>query len=330
MYKILVYILIVIFISCSPLSAKVVGVLTTNMDKYDGETGGVKNIIKIMQDRFDHDFVIIDYNTIVNASLKVEALDRAHVNKNYDEIQKLLYGYVIECLKKRNIEHIIIFGNNYNIHHTPCHPNENRNQVSHVMGQLASEGKIALVGLCGGMQSVMDYHGIKLERVINLMSVANALNHRSIGTNVNPTTRHVNMNVLRLKSDSMLAKIIGKYSSGSERGGFLLYMFPDFHKITVDTSKENLEILSKAGFTVTGFSDDDMVEVVEDKFGNIHFEMHPEYVLRESYLVDKNGKISFPEGGPDYPYKEEYRKNSISSSVAFFKHFFNRVPLVKL
>ncbi|MBQ4874566.1 MAG: gamma-glutamyl-gamma-aminobutyrate hydrolase family protein [Rickettsiaceae bacterium H1] len=239
-----------------------VGFLRTHKETYPKELGLSHHIMELIN-KFGADVILIDYNEL--------AKQKGNLEKR-----------VRKFIKDNNITKVIIPGNNYNLDAKPFPPNTNRQDVTAVLAKMANEDRISLMGICGGLQGIMYAEGVEL---VGVQSIGGDSKKHEISF-PNPHIENVPLHEIKVNPKSRLAKIIG--DDTGDVGMISLYL-PDAHSRVIDNNAENITKLENAGYKVIGFSNDGMIEIIEDKLGNIHFQGHPEGLLIDD---NRNSKIS--------------------------------------
>lgn len=105
-----------------------------------------------------------------------------------------------------------------------------------------------------------------------------------------PTSQkeYVPLQQIKIVPNSRLAEVVAKFLIPNENGWFSTY-FPDAHSEAVSNTPENRRKLESLGYKVAVFSSDGVIEAIEDKHGNVHFQSHPEVLVVRS---DKNLYLS--------------------------------------
>lgn len=249
-----VFIVLSFFSNSSYANEHIVGLLRTQSETYSNELGFSYNIVEMLDDLKTHT-ILIDYNELVRQKGDLEVVVRSFIKDN-------------------NLRHVIIPGNYYNLDAEPFAPNTNRQDVTTILAKMAKTEEIYLMGICGGLQGVMHSEGVEIVKVDNIDG--NVDNH--LISNPDPHSENVPLHRVRVDPTSRLANIIHRHVDTDEHGWISLYL-PDAHSRVVNNSMENIEKLITQGYRVVGFSNDGMIEMIEDSFGNIHFQGHPEGLL---------------------------------------------------
>ena len=248
------FIVILVLLTYSNISyASVVGLLSTHKETYPHELGFSYNIIEML-DSLGATPIMIDYNQLV---------------KDGDDLEKSVRTFI----KENKITHVIIPGNYYNLDAPPYAPNTNRQDATAIISRIADEGTIYLMGICGGLQGIMYSKGIEIVKVENING---NLKKHLISNATHPHSAGTPLHKVRINPVSRVAKILEKTDVNRDKNGWIYLYLPDAHSRVLNNSKENIQKISAAGYKIVGFSDDGMIEIVEDKFGNIHFQDHPE------------------------------------------------------
>ncbi|MDD9331341.1 MAG: gamma-glutamyl-gamma-aminobutyrate hydrolase family protein [Wolbachia sp.] len=289
----------------------VVGLLKTEEETYPYELGLSQNFYE-MFNNFRVKTVLIDYNKIINLKeIREESLNFA----KQDEIlaRKLTLDQIkIEVekfIKEQNINRIFIPGNYYNLHSEPFPPNPCSQLVTEAIVKIVDDNhSIHLLGICGGLQGIMNAKGVEVVRVANLVNdEKKQKSHLKAAPN---PQMGVPLQQVKIVPNSRLAEIVSKFLTPDENGWFST-CFPDAHSRAVNNTPENRKKLELLGYRIVGFSTDGIIEAIEDKHGNIYFQSHPEALVVKS---DKNFYIS----------EQKERKASTLAAIAIINDFLYR------
>jgi gamma-glutamyl-gamma-aminobutyrate hydrolase PuuD len=268
----------------------VVGLLKTEEGTYPHEVGLSQNIYEVFNN-WGVKTVLIDYNKIISLKkIQAESLNLA----KQDEIlaRKLTLDRikveVARFIKEHKINRIFIRGNYYNSHSEPFPPTPCRQLVTEAIVKIVDDNPtIHLLGICGGLQGIMNAKGIEVVSVANLIS--DEEKQRShLKSAPNPQQESVPLQQIKIVPNSRLAEVVAKFLPPDENGWFST-CFPDAHSGAVSNTPENRKKLELLGYKVAAFSSDGVIEAIEDKHGNIYFQSHPEALVVKS---DKNLYLS--------------------------------------
>ena len=263
-----------------------VGFLQTEKETYPEELTFSHNIAEMFT-KMGARVVRVDYNTIVDfarireASLKEAAGDMSKVREL--EAGKIKRE-VADFLKKEGISRVFIPGNFYNLDAEPYPPTPNRQLVTAAIAEIVRENSnIRLMAVCGGLQGIVHAMGIKVVRVWHLIHKNQAASHAISGDG--PHSSGAVLHKLRVAPGSKLASIVSKYAP-LDGDGWPYLFFPDLHGGVVSNDQKNIQKLESLGYRIVGYSDDGMIEALEDMHGNILFQDHPEALA--IYALDNN------------------------------------------
>jgi gamma-glutamyl-gamma-aminobutyrate hydrolase PuuD len=277
------------------------------------------NITEVLES-FCANPVIIDYTTIVDwnsiKNIKPEDINEQTLKpEQIVEIDKVVYKTLDKFLRDNKIRKIVIGGDNYNYNEVPYHPApQSRRFITKALAQMEKEGKIKLLGICGGMQGILYYDNIKLDSIKNMIGEEKAkkyisaeeyiMGEKYIETSSDGTSNKfyacdAKLNKLFIAENSHIGRLMitaeKEYDVKYERdkSGNLITYIPSAHHNGVSSfDKVNLEKLDKDGFKVIGKSEDGIVYVTEmDKSYDIMIEGHPELLANVTKC-----KNSFPRG----------------------------------
>ncbi len=288
----------------------VVGLLRTEKETYPYEWEFSDNIYEMLT-YMGANVLLIDYNKIVDFDkIKKEALSEAKKDQllaNKLELDKIKV-VVQNFIEENKINRIFIAGNYYNLDYDPFPPTPNRQLVTEAIVKIVDDNpNIHIIAICGGLQGVMHAKGVEIIRVDKLVDAKQQEAH--LISMPNPQQENVHLHKLKIVPESRLGEIASKFIKPDKNGWFSVY-FPDAHGGVVDTSNQNKQKLEHLGYKVVGFSDDGIIEVIEDKHGNLYFQDHPEALVIKS---DKN-----------YPAKEKERGIATLVAIAILNDFLYR------
>ncbi|QGR02601.1 hypothetical protein EDL79_03010 [Ehrlichia ruminantium] len=259
----------------------VVGLLSTKVSTYPNEDRTAAQITKVLQS-YGAYVVLMDYNVIVK-SVENEIIRRnnSYNGENYQISRNdIIEEVVAEFIEKNHINRILIPGNHYNISSLPIAPTSNRQLITNAIVKIVNKNHcIHLFGICGGLQGIMYASGIKISRVQNMVN-----SHISAASHVvsmpDPRSVDTNLHKVLILPDNRLLGILNalNYKLHVEDKQMVIYV-PDAHSEAVDNSMENVERMYSLGYKIIALSEDGIIEAIEDKYGNIYVQFHPEYLL---------------------------------------------------
>ena len=255
----------------------IVGLVRTEKETYPEEWTFSNNIAEMLE-KLGAEVILFDYNTILDfKKIKNESLEEAKNDISLlakiesDKIQDAVHNFI----KENKINRIFIPGNYYNVDTEPYSPTPNRQLVTNAIVKIVeSNPKIHLIGVCGGLQGIMHAVGVEVIRVKKIVTSKEAVEAHSISM-PDPHRKNVGLHRLRVAPGSRLSSIVSKYVKPDDNGWIAIY-FPDAHGGVVNNSQENIKKIESLGYKIVGFSDDGIIEAIEDKHGNILFQDHPE------------------------------------------------------
>ncbi|MGL9718121.1 MAG: gamma-glutamyl-gamma-aminobutyrate hydrolase family protein [Wolbachia sp.] len=271
-------------------SNAVVGLLKTEQETYPHEVGLSQNIYE-MFNNFRVKTVLIDYNKIISLK-KIQAESLSLAKQDEMLAKKLTLDRIkVEVgkfIKEHKINRIFIPGNYYNLHSEPFPPTPCRQLITEAIVKIVDDNpEIHLLGICGGLQGIMNAKGIEVVSVANLVS--DEEKQRShLKSAPNPQQEDVPLQQIKIVPNSRLAEVVVKFLSPDENGWFST-CFPDAHSGAISNTPENRKKLELLGYKIAAFSNDGVIEAIEDKHGNIYFQSHPEALVVKS---DKNLYLS--------------------------------------
>ncbi|ACZ49340.1 hypothetical protein ACIS_00797 [Anaplasma centrale str. Israel] len=304
----------------------VVGFLQTEKETYPEELTFSHSIADMLT-RMGARVVRVDYNKIVDlanlrrkASLHQAAGDMTTARKlDAADIKR----EVLDFLRKEGISRIFIPGNFYNLDAEPYPPTPNRQLVTSAIAEIVREDpNMRLMGVCGGLQGIAHAMGIKVVRVWHLTHRDAAASHTVSGDD--PHSSSAALHKLRIVPGSRLASIVSKHAL-QDRDGWLSLYFPDLHGGVVSNDPENIKKLESLGYKVVAYSNDGMIEALEDMHGNILFQDHPEALA----IGILNGSLVPPTGGHGekgnevHAYEDE-RYRAALSAMLIMEDFLHR------
>ncbi len=253
----------------------VVGLLKTE----EAHELGLSQNIYEMFNNFGVKTVLIDYNKII--SLKKIQTESLNLAKQDETLAKKLTldrikVEVAQFIKEHKINRIFIPDN---LHSAPT---PYRQLVTEAIVKIVDDNPaIHLLGICEG---IMNAKGIEVVSV-----VSDEEKQRShLKSAPNPQKEDVPLQQIKIVPNSRLAEVVAKFLIPNENGWFSTY-FPDAHSGAVSNTPENRRKLELLGYKVAAFSSEGVIEAIEDKHGNVHFQSHPEALVVKS---DKNLYLS--------------------------------------
>ena len=158
----------------SPLGydAIVVGLLQTAEETYPEELTFSYNITEMLTGlgarvvRIDYNALLAGFDTTKEA-LSWTPGERYEISN--DEFRKIKND-VLDFITRENISRIFIPGNFYNVDCEPYTPTPNRQLVTDAITEIVHDNpSIKIMGICGGLQGIMNSLGVKVTRVKNLV-----------------------------------------------------------------------------------------------------------------------------------------------------------------
>lgn len=268
----------------------VVGLLKTEEETYPHEIKGSQALYD-MFNNFGVKTVLIDYNKIISLK-KIQEESLSLAKKDEILARKLTLDRikieVAQFIKEQKINRIFIPGNYYNLHSEPFPPTPCRQLVTEAVVKIVDDNpSIHLLGICGGLQGIMNAKGIEVVSVANLVS--DEEKRRShLKSAPNWQQEDVPLQQIKIVPNSRLAKVVAKFLIPDENGWFST-CFPDAHSGAVNNTPENRRKLELLGYKIAAFLSDGIIEAIEDKHGNVYFQSHPEVLVIKS---DKNLYLS--------------------------------------
>ena len=255
----------------------VVGFLQTAKETYPEELTFSHNIYDLLTG-LGAKVVRIDYNVILDFDkINAEALREVNGNiaKLHDVESRMIKEGVMSFLREKKITRIFIPGNYYNVDTEPYAPTPNRQLITTAIAEIVQENPaIKIMGVCGGLQGIMHAMGVKIVRVHHILGSHESANSHSVSM-PDPHEKDTVLHRLRIVPRSRLASIVSKHVDPDANQWYSLF-FPDAHGGVVSNDPENVKKLEELGYKIVGFSDDGIIEALEDKYGNILFQDHPE------------------------------------------------------
>ncbi len=274
----------------------VVGLLKTEEKTYPCEINLSRNIYE-MFNNWKVRTVLIDCDKIISLKkIQTESLNFTE----QDEIlaRKLILERgkveVAKFIEEHKINRIFILGNYCNLYLeqfflAPCHQ-----LVTEAIVEIVNNNPaIHLLSICGGLQCIMNTKGIEVVNVANLVSDEEKQRFHLRSTPNLQQQENVPLQQIKIIPNSHLAKVVAKFLPPNENGWFLTY-FPDAHSGEVSNTSENRKKLESLGYKVAAFSNNGVIEAIEDKYGNICFRSHLEALTvkldKSLYLLDHKAR----------------------------------------
>ncbi|WP_425385925.1 gamma-glutamyl-gamma-aminobutyrate hydrolase family protein [Wolbachia endosymbiont (group A) of Barypeithes pellucidus] len=253
----------------------VVGLLKTE----EAHELGLSQNIYEMFNNFGVKTILIDYNKII--SLKKIQTELLNLAKQDETLAKKLTLdrikiEVAQFIKEHKINRIFIPDK---FHSEPFPPTPYRQLVTEAIVKIVDNNpSIHLLGICEG---IMNAKGIEVVSVVS--DEEKQRSHLKSAPNPQKALQQI-----KIVPNSRLAELVAKFLIPNENGWFSTY-FPDAHSGAVSNTPENRRKLELLGYKVAAFSSDGVIEAIEDKHGNVHFQSHPEALVVKS---DKNLYLS--------------------------------------
>ncbi|MCA7010922.1 gamma-glutamyl-gamma-aminobutyrate hydrolase family protein [Wolbachia endosymbiont of Tribolium confusum] len=245
------------------------------------QTDESQNIYEIFNN-FGVKAIFIDYDKIINLKEIQEEFAKQ------DEIlaKKLILDRikveVTKFIKEQKINRIFIPDN---LHSQPFPPTPYQQLVTEAIVKTVDDNPA--IHLLGDLQDIMRAKGIEV--------VSDEKNHLKSAQKEN-----VPLQQIKIVPGSHLAEVVAKFLLPDENGWFST-CFPDAHSEAISNTPENRKKLELLGYKIAAFSNDGTIEAIEDKYGNIYFQSHPEALVVRS---DKN------------LYSSNHKERQISTLVA--------------
>ena len=249
----------------------VVGLLSTRFATYPNEDKTAAEITQVLQSYGVH-VVLMDYNVIMK-SVKDEIIKRneSYDGKNYQVSRySIIEDVVTEFIKNNHINRILIPGTHYNIASLPISPSSDRQLVTNAIVKIVNKNScIHLLGICGGLQGIMNANGIKITRVENMVNSQISVSSHRVSM-PNPRNVDANLHKIIVFSNNRLSSILSVMNNNLDVKDKQVIYLPDAHSEAIDSSMENLAKMYSLGYKIIALSEDGIIEAIEDKHGNIY------------------------------------------------------------
>ncbi|WP_374698941.1 glutamine amidotransferase [Wolbachia endosymbiont (group B) of Limnophora tigrina] len=250
----------------------VVGLLKTEEETYPYELGLSQNIYE-MFNNFGVKTVLIDYNKIIS----LKKIQTEFAKQDEALAKKLTLDRikieVAQFIEEHKINRIFI-PDNFHSAPTPC-----RQLVTEAIAKIVDDNPaIHLLGICEG---IMNAKGIEVVSVVS--DEEKRRSHLKSAPNPQKALQQI-----KIIPNSRLAEVVAKFLLPDENSWFSTY-FPDAHSGAVNNTPENRRKLELLGYKIAAFSNDGIIEAIEDKYGNVYFQSHLEALVVKS---DKNLYLS--------------------------------------
>ncbi|WP_044170515.1 glutamine amidotransferase-related protein [Ehrlichia chaffeensis] len=282
---IIVLFFIILFIPCTSVSVGcvrydqkdiVVGLISTEFISYPNEYKTALGITQLLQS-YGVRVVLMDYNVIMQL-VKDEIVK---INKTYKANCKIsrydiIESVVLKFIEEHNINRIFIPGNHYNISSLPIAPSLDRQLVTNAVVKIIHNQNhcIHLLGVCGGLQGIMYANGIKITRVKDIVNSDISVKSHTVSM-PDPRSVYANLHKIKIFPNTRLSNIAVDLKLAKDQ---IIY-FPDAHSEAIDSNVENVMKMYNLGYKIAAMSEDGVIEAIEDKYGNIYFQFHPEYLM---------------------------------------------------
>ena len=266
----------------------VVGLLSTEFVSYPNEYKTAVGIIQLLKS-YGVRVVLMDYNVIMQlVKDEVIRINETH-ETHYGVSRYIIESVVARFVEEHNINRIFIPGNYYNISSMPIAPSLDRQLVINAIVRVVY-GKnhcIHLLGVCGGLQSIMYANGIRITRVENIINSYVSVESHTISM-PDPRSVDANLHQIKIFPNSKLSIIAANLKLDKNQ---IIY-FPDAHSEAIDNDVKNIMKMYHLGYRIAAVSEDGIIEAVEDKYGNMYFQFHPEYLMMnaERKFGDSTGR----------------------------------------
>ncbi|MDG7055946.1 MAG: glutamine amidotransferase [Wolbachia endosymbiont of Meromenopon meropis] len=261
----------------------IVGLLQTEEEIYSHEFDMIQNIYD-MFNNFGAKTVLIDYTKIIDLKkIRAKSYDLA---KQYEipsrkpvlnRIKAKIEGFI----KQYKINRIFILGSCQNLHSVDFSTARSSNLITEAILEIIDDNpRIHLLSICGGLRNIMNTNGIETISVLNFIKNEEKQKfHSKSITNLQEGSMLLQQ--IKIVPNSHLAEIVIKFLPPDQNGWFLTYL-PYTHSVVVSNTLENRKKLGLFGYRVAAFSSDGIIEIIEDKYGNIYFQSHPEILILKS------------------------------------------------
>ncbi|AHX04259.1 peptidase C26 family protein [Ehrlichia japonica] len=266
----------------------VVGLLSTEFVSYPNEYKTAVGITQLLES-YGVRVVLMDYNIIMQL-VKDEVIRINETHKTHYGVSRyIIESVVARFIEEHNINRIFIPGNYYNISSMPIAPSLDRQLVTNAIVRVVYDKNhcIHLLGVCGGLQGIMYANGIRITRVENIINSHVSVESHTISM-PDPRSVDANLHQIKIFPNSKLSGIVANLKLDKNQ---IIY-FPDAHSEAIDNDVENIMKMYNLGYSIAAVSEDGVIEAIEDKYGNIYFQFHPEYLLinAERKFGDSTGR----------------------------------------
>lgn len=254
------------------ITKNIVGFLQSARETYPHERG-YSDDVKVVLKSIGANVESLDYNEIIK-----KAQVQCNTDKSNCPLYKCTKELVRSMLHTQHITHVLIPGNYYNLNTTPYPPNNNRQFITAILTELADEHEIYLMGICGGLQGIVFSKGIGLTRVDNIIREKRVAQNHTMSMPY-PGKDKVLLHRIRIDPSSRLFDIL-KGTAPLDKNGWMYIYLPEAHNNMINLDHTNIIRLHSLGYKIVAFTDDGVIEAIEDKNGNIHFQGHPEALAK--------------------------------------------------
>lgn len=237
---------------------------------------------------------------------KVVLLD---YNKLADQDCQLTKQRILSIISHEQIDRIFIPGDYYNISSNPLRPTNNRQLAINALSDILENNReLRSLAVCGGLQALMHSKGVEIIRVDKLLHDKHAIDSHIISR---PSPRSIDADLHKIDIDpsSRLAAVVSRYAVKTPNK--LSIYIVDNHVEAINHNQRNLDKLSALGYTIVAVSEDGIIESVEDGYGNIYFQAHP-----ESLAVNADEKYNRADS--------ELKRRSVMASLEIIIDFLGR------
>ncbi len=200
--------------------------------------------------------------------------------KDDPDVEKCVYHSIEYVLKKKKITKVIIGGDHYNYNAPPFHPNPYRKLATKALNALEKNGSIKILGICGGMQGILYYNDIKIEKISEIVGEKKAKKYM----NAYDLSCKTVLNKIFVARGSQLEKVINEYElkyefkfDRNEKGEIVVHIASAHSNGFSAFDKTSLKKIESTGYKISGTSEDGVIYIVEnDK--SLLIQGHPEFI----------------------------------------------------
>ena len=247
-----------------------IGLLVTKFPACTHQLSSYENF-KVIAEKFGAKLEVIDCNAL-------------HLNRLKNITVSVLEEELEKEISQKNIKKIIVPSNYCNTEEHLYASVENRQKLIKALFSLAKQKKLKMLGICGGMQELLSADKIAVKNLKDARKDNNFFDSDLYNQNIR-------LNKVLINPASWFAKIAQNHQVEATNNGWLVLYIPNCHSEVVDFDQKNMDLLRQKGYKIIGFSQDGIIEIMEDDLGNMYFQSQLEKLILQKDMYIKNEHI---------------------------------------